>query len=243
LFSFSTCRRRASACCLKSSGEITVTVVVTAQDSTSNRPEVVTRIRDNGIGISPDMLSRVFDLFAQADHSLARTQGGLGIGLNIVRNLVELHGGRVTAHSSGLHLGSEFVVHLPIDSASLMERALPEAQVDETDPEGSAGSRASADPKKDGRRVLVVDDSPDIADSTATLLSLRGHLVAVANNGEQALMVAARFHPEVILMDLGMPGLDGFSVAQKMREDQNLRHVLLIAVSGYGTDADRKHAP
>jgi len=221
-------------------GEITLTVVVTVPDFLSQRPEVAIRIRDNGVGIAPDMLPRVFDLFAQADHSLARTQGGLGIGLNIVRNLVELHGGRVSAHSPGLHLGSEFVVILPTDSGATSERPAAGSQAG-SEPSTSKVPKATA-VSNGGRRVLVVDDSPDIAESTATLLSLQGYSVVVAGNGEQALAAASQFHPEVVLMDLGMPGLDGYAVARRMRAAKALRNVLLIAVSGYGTEEDRRRA-
>jgi CheY-like chemotaxis protein len=176
----------------------------------------------------------VFELFSQADNSVARTEGGLGIGLNIVRSLVELHGGEVSAHSGGLNLGSQFVVQLPVDHLES-----PTAE-DET-----AERRESGGPPEGGRaasRVLVVDDSHDVLESTATLLELRGYQVQTADNGADALVVAEQFHPELVLLDIGMPGLDGYTVARSMRSKQDLQGVWLVAVSGYGTDSDRKRA-
>jgi two-component system CheB/CheR fusion protein len=219
-------------------GDIGLTAVARVVDARPERHEVVVRVRDNGIGIAPDMLPRVFDLFSQADHSIARTQGGLGIGLNIVRSLVELHGGKVSAHSAGLKLGSEFVVRLPV---------LPDGDADDDADEGS-GERSDEQPAPSAARAdaacrfLVVDDSVDIAESTATLLGLQGYEVRTANSGEQALETAEQFHPDFVLLDLGMPGLDGFAVARRMRSRQSLANATLIAVSGYGSDADRRRA-
>jgi CheY-like chemotaxis protein/two-component sensor histidine kinase len=217
-------------------GEISLTVVKSNSESPSARHEVTIRVRDNGIGIAPEMLPRVFDLFSQADHSIARTQGGLGIGLNIVRSLVELHGGEVSAHSAGLRLGSEFVVRLPV-----LEGDEPGRDKGTTT---TSSERSSQTPKEahSGNRFLVVDDSPDIAESTATLLSLQGYVVKTATSGEAALQTAADFHPDFVLLDLGMPGMDGFAVARRMRNSEGLQHATLVAVSGYGSDADRRRA-
>jgi signal transduction histidine kinase/chemotaxis response regulator CheB len=217
-------------------GEISVTVIQSTDESKPMRREVTVRVRDNGIGIAPDMLPRVFDLFTQADHSIARTQGGLGIGLNIVRSLVELHGGQVSAHSAGLRLGSEFVVRLPLLEGDEESR-------DEETTTPSSEQRSSAPGEvNSASRFLVVDDSPDIAESTATLLGLRGYVVQTATSGEAALQAAEEFHPDFVLLDLGMPGLDGFAVARRMRSRQALRRAKLIAVSGDGSDADRRRA-
>jgi two-component system, chemotaxis family, CheB/CheR fusion protein len=217
-------------------GEIGLTAVESAAESEPSRHEVIIRVRDNGIGIAPEMLPRVFDLFTQADHSIARTQGGLGIGLNIVRSLVEMHGGEVWAHSAGLRLGSEFVVRLPV-LASEDERS---GEAKEKRPREEA-LQSNREPRS-ASRFLVVDDSADIAESTATLLGLQGYDVRTATSGEEALQTAEDFQPDFVLLDLGMPGLDGFAVARRMRARQTLQRTTLIAVSGYGSDADRRRA-
>ena len=186
--------------------------------------------KDNGMGIEPELLPRVFDLFAQGDRSLARTQGGLGIGLHIVRSLVELHGGRVEARSDGADQGSEFRVYLPIQPTAHRAEALPASE-----------EAASHDPRR-AWQVLVVDDNPDIVDSTATLLMLRGHTVRTALNGSEALEIARQFHPDLVLLDIGMPGADGYAIARRMRAQPETQHALLIAVSGYGSDEDRARA-
>jgi two-component system CheB/CheR fusion protein len=216
-------------------GEIGLTVVESLDGATPPRREVLVRVRDNGIGIAPEMLPRIFDLFAQVDHSIARTQGGLGIGLNIVRSLVELHGGEVTAHSAGLQLGSEFVVRLPIEQG--VEAAEGKEDQGAAVPDSSAAGATGG-----ASRFLVVDDSVDIADSTATLLSLQGYTVQIATSGEQALQIAREFVPDFVLLDLGMPGLDGYSVARHMRSEKDFDGAVLIAVSGYGSDEDRRKA-
>ena len=229
-------------------GEITVTLIVTAADSPVRAAEAVVRVRDNGIGITAEMLPRVFDLFAQADHSLARTGGGLGIGLNIVRRIVEMHEGRVSAHSAGPQQGSEFVVHLSArtDAGTVRPRTKG-SEADLTPVQSIAASlpKGPTTPSSSSRhhdtRVLIVDDSPDITESTATLLRLHGYTVTTGTDGEQALAIARQFLPHVILLDLGMPGLDGFAVAQTIRASEGLRDVVLVAVSGYGTANDRTH--
>src|SRR5207237_388511 len=147
--------------------------------------------------IRADMLPRVFDLFAQADGTLQRAQGGLGIGLTLVRRLVELHGGTVTAHSDGPGKGSEFVVRLPLAGEARPESPAPEA-----------GPRPAAA----ARRILVVDDNRDAADSLGLLLRFLGHAVRVANDGPSALEAAGAFRPAVVLLDIGMPGMDGYEV-------------------------------
>jgi CheY-like chemotaxis protein len=216
-------------------GEIGISVVASGDDPEPAGCEVVVRVSDNGIGIAPDMLPLVFDLFSQADHSISRTQGGLGIGLNIVRSLVGLHGGAVSAHSAGLKLGSEFVVRLPVLSGN-------DAGVDEESLEHSGGEMLPSSEARSASRLLVVDDSVDIADSTATLLGLQGYEVRTATTGEQALDTAAHFRPNFVLLDLGMPGLDGYTVAQRMRTRQDLRDTTLIAVSGFASESDRRRA-
>ncbi len=199
--------------------------------------EVVVRVRDDGIGMAPETLPQVFDLFVQADRSYDRGRGGLGIGLTVVHRLVELHGGSVEAHSAGLGQGSELVVRLPV---------LPPA---DTEPErhgdaggstvaGSALSPVAAPP----RRVLVVDDNVDTAESLALLLRLRGHEVEVAHDGPAALEKAGSFHPEVVLLDIGLPGLDGYQVASRLRRRRRTARALLVALTGYGQEEDRSRA-
>jgi CheY-like chemotaxis protein len=191
--------------------------------------EVVLRVRDTGIGMAPELLPRVFDLFTQGERGLDRSQGGLGIGLTMVRGLVEMHGGRVTAHSDGLGRGSEFIVRLPV---------LPQApQRPEQAPQ--APEQPGTAP---GRRVLVVDDSISTAQSMAALLQLKGHDARVAFDGPKALATAAAFHPEVVLLDIGMPGMNGYQVAKQLRQMPGLEQTLLVALTGYGQEEDRRRS-
>jgi PAS domain S-box-containing protein len=192
------------------------------------RPEgdqAVLRIRDTGLGIEPELLPRIFDLFTQATRSLDRAQGGLGIGLSLVKRLVELHGGTVEA-SSVLEQGSEFVVRLPvIPGPPVAVAALPVETVA---------------PPKAGCRILIVDDSVDTAQSLAMLLSAVGHDVRVAYEGQTALGEIGSRRPDVVLMDIGLPGLDGFEVAKQIRGQRGMQDVVLVAMTGYGQAADRK---
>jgi two-component system CheB/CheR fusion protein len=186
--------------------------------------EVAIRVRDTGIGMTPDVLARAFDLFAQAEQSLDRTQGGLGIGLSLVRRLVTLHGGTVTGASDGPGKGSEFTVRLPLLPTSAH----------------TGDPAAAASPVGARRRILVVDDNVDTADSLALLLGIWDHEVRTAHDGPAALRLAATFRPDVVLLDLGLPRMDGYGVARAMREIPDLRDVVLIALSGYGRDDDRR---
>ncbi|MFO1418349.1 MAG: response regulator [Methylotetracoccus sp.] len=187
--------------------------------------EAVMRVRDQGIGISAEQLPHVFDLFQQVRPSCDTSHGGLGIGLNLVRNLVELHGGRVTAHSAGLGLGSEFCVYLPLAAADARE--------------GIAVDRPTLETARE-RRVLVVDDNRDAADSLALVADGLGAKVEVVYDGEAALAILGRFRPDVVLLDLGMPGMDGFEVAEQIRKSPGGRSVTLVAVSGWGQTEDRR---
>jgi PAS domain S-box-containing protein len=191
--------------------------------------EAVVRVRDTGIGVPPDVLGRVFEPFVQSDGSLARSEGGLGIGLTLARSLVEMHGGTVEAHSAGLGQGSEFVVRLPARAAipSELPGAVPE-------PQPAAPAR--------GVRVLVVEDNVDAAESLAALLRLWNHDVQVVHDGLEALEAAREQRPEVVLLDIGLPGLDGYQVAQRLREDVGLDHALLVAMTGYGQPEDRRRS-
>lgn len=192
--------------------------------------ESVIRVRDTGMGIPPEILPKVFDLFTQAERTLERAEGGLGIGLTLVRRLTEMHHGVVQAFSPGPGEGSEFVVRLPLlpDSPAI-------AKVHEPD----NGKRA-----KESRtlRILVVDDNRDSSDSLAMLLRLVGHDVRTAHDGRQALVVAATYRPDLVLLDIGLPGMDGFTVARQMRSQQELAKVVLVALTGYGSDEDRRQS-
>jgi PAS domain S-box-containing protein len=191
--------------------------------------EAVVRVRDNGVGIAPEVLPRVFDLFAQGQRRLDRSRGGLGIGLTLVKKLVELHGGSVEARSPGPGLGSEFVVRLP---------ALPEGGGRQSEP--APGPDGEAELPR--RRVLVVDDSPDVADSLALLLQLAGQEVRTAYDGPSALVAAQELRPEVVFLDLGMPGMDGYEVARRLRGQAGLEGARLVAVTGWGHPEDRRRS-
>jgi PAS domain S-box-containing protein len=190
--------------------------------------EVMIRVRDSGVGIPAEMLPRIFDLFVQEHSTIDRSQGGLGVGLTLARRLVELHGGRIEARSPGRGMGSEFIVRLPILPPALPLDESPEAW------EAVVPERVL--------RVLVIEDNPDAAESFRTLLELEGHEARVACNGIEALEIAAAFVPDVAFLDIGLPGLDGYAVARRLRALPALRATILIAVSGYGRDEDRRQA-
>jgi CheY-like chemotaxis protein len=175
------------------------------------------------------MLPRIFELFVQVDHASTKAQGGLGIGLTLVKNLVEMHDGTVEAHSEGLGKGTEFVVRLPIAA-----QLAPEAD--------SGKSDESAEPPvvPSGHRLLVVDDNQDAAISLAMLLRLQGHEVRVAHSGAAALELMKVFTPDVVFLDIGMPGMDGYEVARRIREQPGLGKVVLAALTGWGQQEDRR---
>jgi len=186
--------------------------------------EVVIRVKDNGMGIAPHRLPEMFQLFAQGERSIARSEGGLGIGLTIVQKLAELHGGTVEAQSEGAHLGTTFTVRLPASRAP-------------TD-----GETAASAPEKAGfvaKRILIVDDNVDSAHGLSRLLTRTGHQVAITHDGPEALTRVRADSPEAIILDIGLPGMDGYEVARRIRQDENGTRVLLIAVTGYGQEEDR----
>jgi PAS domain S-box-containing protein len=185
---------------------------------------VCIRVSDNGCGIDPGDLSNLFDLFYQAERNLDRSQGGLGIGLSIVSNLVEMHGGNVQAYSAGLNQGSEFVVRLP--------QMMPgETSTSLTTVPGVSAQKC---------RILVVDDYRDVAESLAMLLEIDGHQVSICNEGPAALEIARTERPDIILLDIGLPEMSGYSVAQELRRNSELARTLLIAMTGYGRFEDRE---
>ena len=195
-----------------------------------NGAHVVVRVRDRGIGIAREVLPRVFDLFVQADASLARSEGGLGVGLTLVKRLVEMHNGAVSATSEGLGKGSEFTVRLP---SVPHEQALPEV------PEGQERPHVTDALRK---RVLVVDDNVDAAESVAMILRLRGYDVRCTYDGVSALDAAKLYHPDVVVLDIGLPGISGYEVARRLRLDPEFEDTPLVAVTGYGQEVDRRRS-
>ena len=206
-------------------GTIDIRVALPAGRS-ADRGMAVLSVRDDGQGIDSELIPRLFNLFTQADRSRAHSQGGLGIGLSLVRTLTELHGGKVSAHSSGRNLGSEFTVRLPIYD----EQHRVTGTDDEVEDAADDGSK---------HRILVVDDNRDISESSEIILSFAGHDVRIAASGQEALEMAKEFEPNVILLDIGLPDMSGYEVARLLRRMPQLRGVRLIAVSGYDTPEAR----
>ena len=206
-------------------GTITVSAV-------SEAGEVVVRVRDSGIGIRPEVLPRVFELFVQGPQAIDRAEGGLGLGLTIVRNLIERHRGSVAAFSDGPGQGSEFVVRLPqVDPARLASRGAPDASAPLALPEDGA---------VDAVRILIVDDNEDGAEMIAIALSAKGYLTRVAHDAPAALRVAEAFQPEVAFLDIGLPVMDGYELAARLRQLPGLAAIRLIALTGYGKESDRQ---
>jgi two-component system CheB/CheR fusion protein len=187
--------------------------------------DAVISVRDDGIGIASDQLARIFDLFSQVHDPAGQNQGGLGIGLNMARSLVEMHGGTITVHSGGSGAGSEFTVRLPLAD-----------QADADAPAVRPGAVAL-----DGQRILIVDDNRDAADSLSLLLQMEGAQVRVAYDGPAALAALETFPAHSVLLDLGMLDMDGYEVAQRLRRDPRLRTLRIAALTGWGQDSDRHH--
>ncbi|MBN9120704.1 MAG: response regulator [Planctomycetes bacterium] len=188
----------------------------------------VVRVTDTGVGIPADMLPRVFDLFTQVDRHLERAQGGLGIGLALVKRLVEMHGGAITAESPGPDRGSTFVVRLPLAAGDPV-------------PQGVSNVPAEA-PVARARRVLVVDDNADAAESLSELLALSGHTTQTALGGPEALSVIAKLRPDLVLLDIGLPGMSGYEVARALRADPSCSELILVALTGWGSEEDRRRS-
>jgi CheY-like chemotaxis protein len=190
----------------------------------SDGPDAVLTVRDTGVGIHRDVLPKIFDLFVQGSDSMARSAGGLGLGLTIVKRLVELHGGTVSASSPGPNHGSEFVVRLP---------RIPDTSVEAQPSAGEvAVSRA--------RHILIIEDNTDFREGLRLLLESWGHRVEEASNGAQGLDRVRRERPEIVLIDLGLPGVDGYAVARALRSAPGGEALLLVAITGYGRIADRR---
>jgi len=196
-------------------GKIALKVNLEAED-------LLITVQDNGSGITPEILPHIFEIFTQADSSLARSQGGLGVGLTLTRRLVEMHGGTVSASSAGDQQGSEFVVRLPLASAPSLMKA-PQLE-------------AAPSPAK--LRILLIDDNVDVAESLALLLQLEGHEVDTANCGLNGIEKAQAFRPQIVLLDIGLPDISGYEVARRLRELPETRHAFLVAISGYGQSED-----
>ncbi|HEY6823076.1 MAG TPA: ATP-binding protein [Steroidobacteraceae bacterium] len=188
--------------------------------------EVALRVRDNGIGLRPQDVEEIFDLFTQIDTTLARSGGGLGIGLTVVRRLVALHQGRIEVRTAGLGRGSEFIVRLPV----AQRKAHPAQQ-----PSPTAATAASS-----SQRVLIVDDYADSAESLALLVRSWGHEVTTARDGPAALALVERFAPDIALLDIGLPRMNGYELARQLRALARHRPLRLVAMTGYGREEDRR---
>ena len=195
--------------------------------ATNGDGQVIVSVRDNGIGISAEMMPRIFTLFAQAQPALGRSEEGLGVGLTMVRALIDLHGGTIEARSEGIGRGSEFIVRLPVGQLG----ASPEEPV-------NGKNMAPSRPL----RVLVVDDNRDAADSCAMMLKLSGHQVETTYNGTRALQVGESFRPHVVLLDIGLPDINGYEVARRIRHSAWGAELPLVAVTGWGKEEDRERA-
>jgi signal transduction histidine kinase/ActR/RegA family two-component response regulator len=201
-------------------------IEVSAELAIIGEPEVMVRVRDDGIGVDVKTLPHIFELFMQGSSSLDRPQGGLGIGLTLVQRIISLHRGTVTANSEGLGHGTEFVVRLP---------ARPESEAAHEPP-------PKAIPQSGSHRILVVDDSVDTVRAMEVILRLQGYEVVTATNGAAAIQIAIEFRPEIVILDIGLPEMDGFEVARELRRIPQSANSFMVALTGYGTAQDRELA-
>ena len=186
-------------------------------------PHVIIRVCDNGIGIPRALLTRIFDPFTQAERSLDHSEGGLGIGLTLAQRVIEMHGGTIEAHSEGPGRGSEFVIRLPMRACQAAHHAIPDTTLHKT---------------KAAWRILVVDDNVDAADSLALLFKADGHDAQVSYSSQAALELASKYRPDFVLLDIGLPGMDGYEVARRLRVQADVQNLRLIALTGYGHETD-----
>jgi CheY-like chemotaxis protein/two-component sensor histidine kinase len=191
--------------------------------------KVAVRVKDNGIGIPANMRARVFDIFTQVDHSLEKAQGGLGIGLSIAKRLVEMHGGTIEVRSDGPRKGSEFIVTLP----ARIEADAPQAQAQVEPSSCSIGPR---------RRILVADDNPDSATTLSIMLEVLGNEVRIAHDGEEAVKLAREFRPDAILLDIGMPRMNGYDACEKIRRQDGGADAFIVALTGWGQEEDKNRS-
>jgi CheY-like chemotaxis protein len=189
--------------------------------------DAVITVKDDGIGIAPGMVSKIFDMFVQADGGGRRAQGGLGIGLALSKKLIEMHHGSISVSSRGLGQGAEFTIRLPLSANDLPQAAAAEIDVS---------------PPADARRVLIVDDNIDAADSLCALLTISGHTAKTVYRGADALQQLSQFKPDVVLLDIGLPDVDGYEVARRARAQCGPHCPTLVALSGWGQEEDKEHA-
>jgi CheY-like chemotaxis protein len=189
--------------------------------------EAVLHVADTGVGIPPEHLGHVFDLFAQAPRALDRSEGGLGIGLTVVRLLAELHGGHADIYSEGAGTGTEVVLRLPVVLSAAFRQTRADSGL------SSPGNH---------RRILVIEDNHDAAEMLAVYLQQVGHRVLIAHDGDSGLETALRHHPDVLICDIGLPGVDGYAIAKRLRQESSFESCLMIAITGYGETADRERA-
>jgi CheY-like chemotaxis protein/two-component sensor histidine kinase len=202
---------------------------ISAEREPGSPTQATVRVRDNGAGIDHVLLPRVFDLFAQGDRAFARGRAGIGLGLTLAKRLVDLHGGTIEVHSAGNALGSEFVVRVPLASPATASR--PRA--------ATAGRKAGSDKP---RRVLIVDDNEDSAVALEMLLRAQGHATKVTGNGASAVAAARSHKADTIVLDIGLPDMDGYEVAKALRATPAAKNAFIVAVTGFGRDSDRKRS-
>ncbi len=211
----------------------------TDDPSVPARPCAVVRVRDNGIGIAPEMLSKIWDVFTQSERGLDRSEGGLGVGLTLVKRLVEMHDGTVEAQSAGRNQGVEFVLRFPLIASAVADdqsSLLVDADGHRLDQLASALEATSAPPK--GKTILLVDDNIDAARMLAALLDLDGHRVHMVHHGDEALPAACRIRPDAVLLDIGLPGLNGYEIARRLRKEPWSENLMIIAITGYAMKED-----
>jgi CheY-like chemotaxis protein len=189
--------------------------------------EAVLEVQDNGMGIAPALLPRIFDLFTQGERTIDRSQGGLGLGLSLVRRLAEMHGGAIRAHSAGAGQGATFTVRIPLAPAPA---------------QGTPGAAAGEPKREKPLNILVVEDNDDGRETLAMMLRLNGHQVHEADSGPGGVASLKAVHPDIAIVDIGLPGFDGYELARRARAAPETRGVRLVALTGYGQDEDRRNA-